>query len=140
VNDRSGVHVLRYLIGLYTILRGAVYLVEGVLLLTGVARYSLLGLVTASVLFVGALFFLFAGSGLAMGNFWALNLGAGVLVVDLLRMVGALALSPGPFTAAWFVGTLVALVLLVFKDPFGSREKPNLDEDDSVHGMTSFQN
>jgi len=34
----------------------------------------------------------------------------------------------------------VALVLLVFKDPFGSGEGTSLDEDDSVHGMTSFQN
>jgi hypothetical protein len=132
--------VLRYLIGLYTTLRGAFYLFEGVLLLTEAAQHSLAGLVVASLLLLGALFFLFAGTGLATGNYWALNLGVALLVVDVLRMAGALALSPGPVDAAWLVGTLVALVLLVFKDPFGSGDGTSLDEDESVHGMTSFQN
>jgi hypothetical protein len=132
--------VLRYLIGLYATLRGAFYLFEGVLLLTGAAQHSLVALVVASLLLLGALFFLFAGSGLATGQFWSLKLGVAVLVVDLLRMAGALALSPDPFTAAWLVGTLLTLVLLVFKDPFGSSGGTSLDEDESVHGMTSFQN
>lgn len=132
--------MLRYLIGLYTALRGAFYLFEGVLLMTGAAQYSLVALVIASVLLIGALFFLFAGSGLAMGQFWSLKLGLVVLVVDLFRMAGALALSPGVVDAAWLAGTLVALVLLVFKNPLGSNEDRGLDREESVHGMTSFQN
>lgn len=74
-----------------------------------------------------------------MGQFWSLKLGLAVLVVDLFRMVGMFVLSPGVADGVWLAGTLVALVLLVFKNPLGSNSDRGLDEDESVHGMTSFQ-
>jgi hypothetical protein len=132
--------VLRYVIGSYTTLRGVLYLFEGILLLTGAAQYSLPALVVASLLLLGALFFVFAGCGIAMGNFWTLKVGAAVLVVDVVRMAGALVLWTAPADLAWLLASLFTLVLLVFKDPIGSNEERGLDEDESVHGLTSFQN
>ena len=101
---------------------------------------SALDLVVGTGLAIAALFLLFAGSGLAMGHIWAHRFAVVVLGLDVLRMVGAFALAPDPADVVRGTVSLVVVCLLVFKDPFDAGHRPELDEDATVHGTTSYRN
>ena len=143
--------VLRYFIGGYMIARGGAYLVEGSLVFARGVQNSVVDVFAASMMFIGALFLLFAGTGLSMGHFWSVNFSIVLLGVDVLATAGSmvvsiaqgaisLSFSLAPLDVAWFVGSLLFVTLLVFTDPLAEKERPDIDENESVHGMTSFRN
>lgn len=132
--------MLRHLTGMYAVLRGTFYLFEAVLVFSTAVSSSALDLFVGTGLAIASLFLLFAGSGLAVGHIWAHRFAVIVLGLDVLRMVGAFALALNPVDVVWGVLSLVVVCLLVFKNPFEAGNRPELDEDATVHGMTSYRN
>lgn len=136
----EGVMWLRYPIGAYGIARGGKYLFDGVMVFTGGVQSSLIGVLAGSMMFMAALFLLFAGSGMVMGHFWSVNFMTVLLGLDVLGTAGALALTLNPLNVLWLALSFLLVLLLVFTDPLKEKERPDIDEETNVHGLTSFQN
>lgn len=128
----------KYLIGLYSFARGGLYLYDGTMAFTFDAGTTTGDYVFGSGMVVLALFLMFAGAGVAGGQSWAQRVAVLVLLADAVVSAALLATSISVVYVPWIVASPIALAILVFLDPLGSENATDLDEDESVHGMTSF--
>lgn len=127
-----------YLIGMYLVLNGGLYVLNG----AGAAVIGAMVLPSIAwlgvVLIVVGMGMLVAGGGVIVERGWARYLAIALLGLDVLEK--AVSVYAGAvLEVIWLALSLGAVGILLFANPYDSVPRPDLDEDRNVHSLGNLR-